>query len=361
MLGTVLPSLLVYAVSYLPAREFKVTYTYDVGSDADIDRGLLGQSQDKNGPDASADKVERTVPSESGRKVLLDRFYSVENLDKLAAKLKQNGFDEFARGISQAKIELDVSDGSLTVTIIESPAEDVQKIAAIVRDNLEKVIPMYSVKEDLSRAIIRLKAEMADIEENRFALELELEHKKAILAELKTLASSDPGMVSGGPVLHFENVGENSEYLPLPYQVQAAEANIINIEQTIRSRQRKYNYYETLLSLNERLLDEARNRMSSYYTVDEFRSLLTRTEDALESTELRDYLSAYAKRLENTVSANTPIVETPGICPVPKGGPRKAWIVFVALLMMTTVGAFLLDAVLKSPKPGTVKSSRSDG
>ncbi len=356
VVGAACPALLVWLSLYFSPRSYRVTYTYDIGPHARAYRSVLGQFQDKGSPDEAADKAEEDMLSEGDRRILLERFYSEENFDKLATRLNENGFEEYARDLSQTKIQLEVSDASLAVTMIGRRAEDMQRISSIVGDNMEKVIPMYFVKEHLSDIVAALKTEMADIEENKFNLELELERKKAISARLKTLASTDPGMAPTGLVLHFENVRENSEYLPLPYQVQAADANIVNIEQTIRTDQEKYNYYGGLLSLNERLLEEVRNKMSSYYTIEEFHAFLAQIMGDYESSELKDCLSAYVKRIENIMSASTPIVEKPRISSVPKGSLKKTGIVFVALLMMTTFGAFLLEAAPKSRKPGAVKS-----
>lgn len=355
--GAVCPALLVWLVLFFSPSDYRITYTYDIGPDARAYRAVLGQFQNGDSPDGAVDKVEKAVVSEQDRKILLDRFYSVENLDKLAAKLRENGFGEYARDISQTKIQLEVSDTSLAVTMTGRRAEDMQRISSIVRDNLEKVIPMYFVKEHLNGEVAKLKTEMAGIEENKFSLELELERKKAISARLKTLASTEPGMALNGLVLHFESVRENSEYLPLSYQVQATDASIINIEQTIRSNQEKYDYYGSLLGLNVRLLEEVRNKMPSYYTLGEFHSFLAHIMGDDESSDLRSYLSAYIKKIENTMSAHTPIVENPRVSSVPKGSLKKTGIVFVALLMVTTFGAFLWEAAQKDRRPGDVKSS----
>ena len=356
--GAVCPALLFWLILFFSPRDYRVTYTYDIGPDTKAFRVLLGQSHDKDSPDGPADKVEKDVLPEKDRRILLGRFYSVENLDKLAAKLRENGFEEYARAITQTKIRLEISDTSLAVTMIGGPAEDVQRISSIVRDNLEKVIPMYFVKEHLSGEVARIKTEMADIEEGRFRRELEVERKKAILARLKTLVSTEPGVSSGGLILYFENnVRENSEYLPLSYQVQAVDANIIYIEEAINADQEKCSYYGKLLSLDEMLLEEIRNKTSSYYTIEEFHSFLTRIAGDYEGGDLRHYLSAYVKRIENVISASAPIFESPGVYPVPKGSLKKTGIVFVALLMLTTFGAFLLEAAQKSRKPGFVKSS----
>ena len=380
--GAVCPALLFWLILFFSPRDYCVTYTYDIGPDARTYRALLGQFQDRDSPYGAADRVEKAVLSEKERRILFERFYSaekidkltavlsekerrilferfysVENQDRLAAKLRENGFEEYARAITQTKIRLEVSDTSLAVTMTGRRAEDVQAISSTVRDNLEKVIPMYCVKEHLSGEVARIKTEMADIEEGRFRRELEVERKKAILARLKTLVSTEAGVTADGLILHFENMRESTEYLPPSYQAQAVDANIIYIEETINADQEKYSYYGKLQSLDEMLLEEIRNKTSSYYTIEEFHSFLTRIAGDYEGSELRHYLSAYVKRIENVISASAPIFESPGVSPVPKGSLKKTGIVFVALLMVTTFGAFLLEAAQKSRKPGFVKSS----
>lgn len=382
VLGAVCPAFLVWLILFFSPSVCRVTYTYNLGRDVKTYQALLGWFQDNNSPNVPTDRVEKSILSKKERAILFDkffnverieklatkltekerripfdRFYSAKNFEKLTTKLRENGFEEYARDISPAKIQLDVSDTSLAVTIISGQDQDVRKISSIVTDNIEKVVPMYSVEEDLNGEVIRLRAAMADAEKNKFKLENELERKKAILARLKALAPMEPGMAPGGLVLHFDSVRESSEYLPLPYQIQATEVNIINIEQTIRADQETYDYYSAMLSFNEWLLGEVRNKMSSYYTIGEFHSFLIQTTGGYEGSVLKSYLSAYIKKIENAMSANTPAVETPGISVIPNGGLKKAGIVFVGLLMMTTFGAFLLDVAQKGQKPVAVKSS----
>ena len=349
MFGAVLPALLVCSVLFFSQRDYKITYTYDIRPHEKDTEVLVDEFYSAENLDKLTAKLEKDELSEKDRKILLDRFYSKENLDKLAAKLRENGFDEYAQGISKAKIKLEVSDTLLTMTVVGRPLEDMQRISSIIRDNFENVIPIYSVKQELSNAIVELKTEMADIEENRYSLDLDLEKKRAISAKLKNLTPAEPNKIPGGIILHFDNIGENSEYLPLSSQIQATESKIISLEETIKANQEKYNYYTDLLSLNESLFDELKSKTSSYYDIREFYSFLTTILGKYEGKELMHYLKAYIKRLENAIFVNTPIVEKPRICPIPKGTVKKSAIVFLALLMAMTFAAFLLEAVKKSP------------
>ena len=346
-LGSVLPALIVFLFIYFSPRDYKLTYLYDIG--------LM----------------------EKNYKTLLDTFYSAENLGKLIAKLKENELNGYWQRMNGSNVKLEVlpsyfgnnavketdvgtlqriqevTGTLLAMTVTGRPEKDMQRFASIVRDNFEKVIPIYDTKQELNTTIIDLKTEMADIEENKFDLELELKKKKAISEKLKKMEPADSDKIPGGIVLQFSRVEQSSEYLPLAYQIQAADANIIDLEETIRANQDKNDYYEDLLSLNEKLFVQVQDKTSSYYTIQEFHSSLTDIADNYEDKELIDYLNAYIKRIENVISANTPVVENPRIQSVPKDARTKSMLVFAVLLMITTFVAFLLEAVQKNQAPAS--------
>lgn len=58
-------------------------------------------------------------------------------------------------------------------------------------------------------------------------------------------------------------------------------------------------------------------------------------------------LNAYTKRIENIISKNTPVIETPSVYPFPKSAAKKSMVVFAMMLMISTFVAFLLEAVQK--------------
>ena len=340
-LGSVLPALIVFLYISFSPRDYKLTYLYNI----DL--------------------------TEKNYKILLDRFYSAENLGKLTAKLKGNELNGSLQGMNGSNVKLEVSPSYfsnntvkatdvdnlqkiqevtgtlLAMTVTGKPERDMQRFASIVRDNFENVLPIYDAKQELNTTIIDLKTEMADIEENKFNLELKLKSKKAISEKLKKMEPADSNNIPGGIVLQFSRVEQSSEYLPLAYQIQAADANIIDLEEAIRAKQDKYDYYKNLLSLNERLFKQVKDKTSSYYTIQEFHSSLTDTLNNYEDKELIDYLNAYIKKIENVISANTPVVENPRIQSVPKDARTKSIVVFAVLLMITTLTAFLLEGIQK--------------
>ena len=345
VLGSVLPALIVFLFIYFSPRDYTQTYLYDTGL------------------------------TEKSYKTLLDKFHSTENVDKLTPKLKENELKENWQEMIESNVKLEVSPlyfgknaaqttdldnlqkiqeakGTLlAMTIIGRPRKDIEKISSIVRDNFEKILPMYSVHEGLNITIINFKTKMADIEKGRFLLELDLKKKKAILEKLKKLEPADSNNIPGGIILQFNNVGQSSEYLPLAYQIQANISNIIDCEETIRANLDEYDYYKNLISFNEKLLDEVKNKTSSYYTIQEFHSFLTNIMGDYTEKELTDYLNAYTKRIENMISINTPVIEKPSVYLIPKGAARKSAVSFVVLLMITTLIAFLLEAVRQKQAP----------
>jgi len=345
VLFTVLPALILYSISIFSPRDYKLTYLYDIGL------------------------------TEKNYKTLLDKFYSDENLGKLTAKLKENELSGYRQEMIGSNVKLEVSPSYfgdnaakatdvdnlqkiqevtgtlLAMTVMGRPERGMQKLASIVRDDFEKVIPIYTVREELSSTIAEFKDKMAHIEKGRFILGLELKEKKAILTKLKNLEATDSNGIPDGIILQFNNAGQNREYLPLAYQIQANISNIIDLEERIGTDREKYNYYENLLSLNEKLFVQLKDKRSSYYTIQEFRSSLTDIINNYEDKELIDYLNAYTKRIDNMISENTPVIEMPSVYPVPKSAAKKSMVVFAVMLMITTFVAFLLEAIQKRQVP----------
>lgn len=191
---------------------------------------------------------------------------------------------------------------------------------------------------------------MANIEEARYTLDLELGRKKVTLEKLKKSGSEDLDKLPSDIVLQFDNVGDNSAFLPLSYQTQAAETQIINLEEQIRANKEKYDYSAGLLKLNEKLFSYVKKVMPSYSTLEQFHSFLTNTLAGYNENnqQLLDYLKAYIKRIENKIANVIPLVERPKVYPIAKGTVKKSAIVFVIALMISVFAAFLLEGLKKS-------------
>lgn len=350
-LASVLPALVVGVIIFLWPRDYKISYTYNMG---------LG---------------------EKDFRILEDVFYSEENLDNITTRLKKNGLNKYARKITEVgeikalrklvnievlpsffktadnstKTNIDdlqkiqqVEGTLLVMAIMGKPQKDMHTISSIMRDDFEKVIPIYSVKEELINSIETLKNSMAKIEENRFSLGLELERKKATLEKLKNLKSGGSGNTQSNIILQFNDVNASSAYLPLAHQVQAVDSQIINLEESIKANEERYNYYKGLLTVNERLFDEVKSKMPLYYTIQEFHSFLASIVNDYKDKELIDYLNGYIKKIENKMSNTVPLIEKPKLYPVAKGTMKKSAIAFAIAFLLSVFAAFLLEGLKKS-------------
>ena len=374
-LGSVLPAFIVGLILFFSPRNFKVTYAYDVK-----DRGIY-DDRDQSAYDfkgqASYD-VSNWNLNEKKYNVLLDKFYSEENIDKIISKLRASGLDGYAELISRAKgglkklVDFEVSPPYinlskaeitdpfeleqirlleaqlLDMTITGRPKNDISKISLVIRDNFENVIPVYMVQNQLIAAIRGYRSRMANIEENRFNLELALKTNKAILAKLKNIKTPVSDRNASNIALQFDISGK-TEYLPAEYQIQAIESKTVRLEEQIAANEETYNYYGDLLALNEKLLAELRNKVSSYYTIQQHYSFLTGLVDSYNNKkELKDYLNSYIKKIENRISISGPVTEKPKVYAVAKGTVKRSGIVFAVSLMISIFAAFLLESIRKS-------------
>ena len=392
LLGSVLPALIVGLIFYFGPRNYKVTYVYDVRgrstydvrgrSTYDVRDRSIYDVRDRSiydVRDQSIYDVSNWSLNEKNYRMFLNKFFSKENIDKIVNRLRENGLHRYAKQMTKAStteglkkfVDFEVSppymDLSkikvidpakleqirqlsaqlLNMTVVGRPKNDIPKISLVIRDNLENVISVYTVEQQLTAAARRLRASVANIEENSFELQLALKTDKAVLAKLKNIKTptSDGGV--SNIALQFDISGK-TEYLPVEYQIQATESKITQVEGEIAANEERYGYYKNLLALNEKLLAELKNKTSSYYTIQQFHSFLTALVNSYESKELKNYLNSYIKRIENRISTSAPVTGKPSVSAVARGTAKKSGIVFAVSLMISIFAAFLLEGIQKS-------------
>jgi len=363
LLGSVLPALFVGIILLSWPKKYRLTYVY---SNLNL--------------------------NDKDYEVFLNRFYGVENIDKLVTKLEENGLNQYAKQIKKVRgrddlkgfidfqtlqpyedliksknVAITVTEPAklgeimqlkaplLNMTIIARPKEDIPIIASVVRDNLENLIPVYLIEEELNTAATEWRTKMANIEENKFDLELDLKMNISILAKLKDIKAGTSDENESKITLQFD-VGSGGEYLPLGYQIQAAESKIVQLEENIRADEEKYNYYKDLLTLNGKLSAELKDKASLHYTIQQFHSFLTNLIDGYNNKKLKGYLNSYIKKIENKISASAPVTENPEVYAVPRGTVKKTTIVFVISLMISIFAAFLFAGVQKSQAQASQKA-----
>ncbi len=338
--GSVLPTLLVGLIFFLLPENYNVTYTYDIKQDREVLSDRLYNAQEVK---ELISRAQESKPYEY--KLIRDRFYSSENMNRLAAQLmKGRSSGKYPPELLKTNVKLDVSGEFLTLTVIGRSQAEVQEISSVARDNFEDVLPIYSVKQELGNAIVRFRKKAAGVKEKNIELELELQKKKAVLAKLKNSKLEESNNISDNIILQFGDVRQNSEYLPLAYQIRAIEVSIINIEETIIATHKECERYNALQNLNERLLKEVDSKAAaSYYTLEEFHSFLANVIRDNEDAGSADSLNAYIKRIEDMMVTMRPVVDKPGISLVPESYGAKTATIGAVLLMATILAAFLLE------------------
>jgi len=374
LLGSFLPALIVGLILSFWPRKFKVTYVYDVKDQSiydvkdqsiyDVKDQSIYDDRDQSAYDFKGQAiydVSNWNLNENNYKILLDRFYSAENTNKIKSKLQE--YNSWAvnfevlpsyTNLSKTKItnpsELEkirqLEAQLLSMTITGKPENSIPQISLVIRDNFENVIPVYMIQNQLSAAIRRYRSRMANIEENRFNLELALKTNKAVLAKLKNIKTPVSDRSASNIALQFDISGK-TEYLPAEYQIQAIESKTIQLEEQLVENEKKYNHYKDLLALNEKLFAELKEKTSSCYTIQQHHSFLTDLVDSSKNRELKDYLNSYIKRIENRISISAPVTEKPKVYAVSKGTAKKTAITFGVSLLISTFTAFLLESSRK--------------
>ena len=365
---SVLPALIVGVCIHLSPSSYVVTYTYDVRGD------VKGDVRDDVGGDVSNWNL-----NEKYFNVLQSRFYSEDNLNRITGKLEQNKLDEsaehiktFRSGTSSWSVNFEVSPpfpdlsklnaidpgqiekfrdmkaSLLNMTITGRSKEYIGKIALAIRDNFEEVTPLYLILEQLSTDIRGYNSNLANIESSRFGLDLDLKNYIEMLAGLKKVEVAALGEKRGEIVLQFD-VGDQLQYLPLTYQVQAMESKVLELEGQITKNATNYKYYEDLSGLSAQMVAELNDKLHSgeNYTIELFNSFLADLIGEIEQQELKDYLASYIKKLENRISVSAPVLQTPKITSVAKDASRKSALAFIVALACSVFLAFLIESVQK--------------
>ncbi|MHB0946183.1 MAG: hypothetical protein ACYC3B_03320 [Sedimentisphaerales bacterium] len=347
LLASVLPALIIGLVVFLSPRDCTLTFTYNLE---------LG---------------------EKDFRILEDTFYSEENINKLVGKLQTAGMEGYVRKLAgknlrkvaafevspsflpatsenvksfeEAQQFKQIKGSLLLVHITLNSGKNISRAALIFRENIENIMLLYPEKEYLNRNVMGFKDKMAAIEEARYTLNLGLERKKSTLDKLNKLNSDGlDKLPSDNIILQFSDMKDSSVYLPLPYQKQAVETQIINIEEQIRANSEMYGYYADLLKLNEKLFSFTNKAIASDGTFEWFHSSLIDTQaEYKDNAKTADYLSAHIKRVENKLTNNMPITEKPQIYPIAKGTVKKTGIVFVIAFMLSVFTAFLREGLEK--------------
>jgi len=311
--------------------------------------------------------------SESQHNVLLRRFCSQENLDKIIRQLRIQGLGDYAKKLDKARIRqsfdklirfevsptypkrLQTTDPTtsaaisafqsrlLFVRILGDSEQQVRQVGTIITNNIEDILPIYDVRNELKESIQRYRTLADQIEDNRFALTVNIQAEQAKLEKLKGLEEALTQAAQNNIVLQFTDVKNSSEFLPLSNQLLAIQSRIIDLQETLTSDNKKYAFYLKVLDLNNRLLKRIEESLLTDYTVQQFLTFLDEELIACQENTVADYLKSYIRKTENLVLVNTRAGEKPVVYPVPKGTVRNSVLTFVLFLMVSLFAAVLSE------------------
>ncbi|HSV99507.1 MAG TPA: hypothetical protein VLI39_05000 [Sedimentisphaerales bacterium] len=311
--------------------------------------------------------------SESQHSVLLRRFYSQENLDKIIRRLREQGLGDYAERLDQARVRqsfdklirfevspmypkrLQTTDPTtsaaisafqsrlLFVKVLGDSEQQVLQAGAIMTNNVESILPLYDARNELKESIQRYQTLAAQIEDNRFALTVDIQAEQGKLQKLKGVEGAVTQTAQDNIVLQFTDVKNSSEFLPLPNQVLAIQSRIIDLQETLASDHEKYGFYLKVLDLNSRLLKRIEESLLTDCTVQQFLAFLSEQLLACQEDSVADYLKSYIRKTENLVLVNTRAGEKPVVYPVPKGTARNSILAFALFLMIALFAAVLSE------------------
>ncbi len=350
-LGSVLPALVLAGAVHFQTRTYKVSFVYE------------------------------RLLTENEYNVLLRRFYSSENLGKIAGVLRQKGLADYASQFDKAQAEevlqqlvgfkvfpaypkrLQTTDPLVSerigafqarllyVDIAGDSRPNTEVISDVITANIENVLPIYDVRTDLKDAIRQAQMQVMDIEDRRFTMSVDLQQEQAKLTAMKKIeddsAAAGGSLNAVGPqsgiVLQVTNDPNNRELLPWSYQMRSIQAKIIDLQQGLAAGQQRYEYYVRIADLNTRLLDKVEQSLLKSYTIQEFVGFLRQELDQYKDGGVTDYLRSCIRKTQNRILINTRAGEKPIIYPVGKGTINSGVVAFIVSLMMTSFVAVALE------------------
>lgn len=317
--------------------------------------------------------------AESEYSVLVRRFYSRENLDRIAEQFRQRELHRLAQQFESARTEASVEKlirlkplpkypervrttdpetseqisallaPLLSLQVTASAGGEIAEAASVVGENFEQVLPIYEARKRLRDSIKQFKTQAAEIESDRFLVQLELQQEEARLEKLKDL-DAGPSEDAQGITLEFADVQNSREFLPLSYQVRAAESKIIDLQEKLAADAKRLDYYLRVVALADRLLNTLEDRLVSHYTISQYLGFLAEQLASCEDEAIAEYLRSHMRRTEALVLANTRAGEKPAIYPVSQHLSTSGALASLLGLMLALLMAVLLEQRQKRKK-----------
>ena len=342
LLVSVLPTLLVGYILSLAPKQQEVSYIYN------------------------------SEMSENDISILESRFYSDDNIKKIAAEFRNTDHANYADkllGTSQQGLKniasftvldrLDIRNknkelkpGPWTLHL-KTKSEYITDACEIFSQNISQVIPLYEEYDLLKNETLDLREKLITIENSKFSLKSSLETKTDTLNSLEAIKSDDRRTSLDDVTLQFDVNKNNLEYLPLSYQVQAAKTSIINLKTQINEQNRESDHYKSLLDLNNELTQRIEKSLATGETIQQYRlSLIDMLEDKKSNEDLIPidsitHINTNIQRIDSVIAQASPVTKNPKTSAISNNTTKKTAIVFILLVMISVFVSFQLGASQK--------------
>lgn len=344
---SILAALIVGMALFFWPKQYQITYLYDV-SDWDL--------------------------SEKDYTVFVTRFYSEQNIGKIVSRLQEKGFEPYAQKLIAASkrpdgfssflkiipipphfdtngnhnAQADLPEAAfLKIILTGASVNDLSGISDTVRRTLEKKVLLNRIQDYLSAEMRVLNQKLAKVEQIKYRTMLNLKTMRTALEKLRAVSPIERQETGNNVVLQFE-INDRNKYLPLGYQIQALQSEIIDLEKTIEANDAYHQYYDDLLKLVRTLRARLNEDAVVNDTFDRYLSFLRDLVDGREAGEVKNFLRTYLRKTEHQISMIVPVSEGPYIHTIaPKGIFKKAGMVFVIVLLVSAFVSLLAEGMEK--------------
>lgn len=340
LIGTIIPVLVAGIIMFFVPETYRTVYVYDV-------------------KDVEPDSLFNWNLDERNYNVMLERFYSAVNTEKILNELRKSNLVRYSTQISKMKnkrplekiVRFNVEPSYinfskqnaataetlnkfreleahlLNMTIEGDTKKDTIYIAHIIRHNFENVIVLYTVKDWFDTEIRKYKRQISNGKKNWFGSTPD-GSEKSLLSLTKEIITELGGFISRG-----DTIQQFKSYL----------RELVGSTKT-ESSDLSPNWYtgeKVLFDISE---DKESNSFLCWDTNDD------KLPDSTQYKRSDLFLSWYIRELANKMSITTPVTESPKVYYVPKNAVKIIALVFTMFLTISVFTAFLLEEMRDRPQ-----------
>lgn len=287
--------------------------------------------------------------------LLMDRFYAnaspvwmvgmseaefMEVRANIWPKLKPNSAYRPAPDNKAEFLEIAFSGGS---------REHLENKMAVIRRYFEQFVQLYSFRESLLRQEINWRSQITLLEEEIVGMELQIEIQKALFERFSGMS------VIGNEANVFHerewiegqfDLGQKTEFLPISYQIRAAQIRIAQLEEEREGKKVLRSRYDHMLSVIDFLLTEL-CAISSDNTLDRLHDRLVEILNAEKDETTEQFLSSFRRNVENRITSFQLAVPGP-VSLIALDRLRIGFLTLIGALVLSVVVVLLWEGIRSS-------------